>query len=74
MDKTFKSYEGKIEELNDIIRQLDSGDVDLSTSIEKFQEGLDLFKSCNEILKKAEASVKIIKDVNEKYIEENFER
>lgn len=73
MDKSFKNYEKKIEALSDIIRDLDSGNEDLSASIENFQKGVDLFKECNEILNKAEASVKVIKEVNEAYIVENFQ-
>jgi len=73
MSQSFKSYEEKIDALSEIIRSLDSGSVDLSASLEKFQEGVDLFKACNEILNQAEASVKIIKEVNNQYIEENFE-
>ena len=41
-------------------------DLDLDTSVKKFEEGMELSKKCNEILQKAEKKITILIDGEEK--------
>ena len=44
-------------ELEQIVQQLERGDVPLDEAIAKFQEGMELSQFCNETLTKAEETV-----------------
>ena len=44
-------------ELEQIVQQLERGDVPLDEAIAKFQEGMALIQYCNETLTKAEETV-----------------
>ena len=48
------NFEKAILKLEQIVEQLESGDLPLEEAINKYKEGLKLTKYCNEELKKAE--------------------
>ena len=50
-------FEEQIKELESIINELESGEVDLDTSIEKYTKAMSLVKSCDEKLKKIDEQV-----------------
>ena len=54
--KTIK-FEEAMSELEQIVQQLERGDVPLDEAIAKFQEGMALSQYCNETLTKAEETV-----------------
>ena len=65
MAKTVK-FEEQIKELESIINELESGEVDLDTSIEKYTKAMSLVKSCDEKLKKIDEQVsKLVTENNE---------
>ena len=51
------SFEENLEELEAIVKKLESGEVPLDEAIDKFNDALKLAKKCNEKLKAAEESV-----------------
>ena len=51
-------------ELEQIVQQLERGDVPLDEAIAKFQEGMALSQYCNETLTKAEETVRAMITVN----------
>lgn len=56
-------FEDKINELEEIINELETGDIDLDSSIEKYTKAMKLVKECDDKLKSVEESVnKIIKE------------
>ncbi len=56
-------FEDKIKELETIINELESGDIDLDSSIEKYTKAMKLVNECDNKLKKIEDQVnKIIKE------------
>lgn len=57
--KKEETFESALEKLEKIIIELESGEVDLDNSINKYKEAMDLVKFCNEKLENA------IKTVNE---------
>lgn len=67
------SYEDAIEELEKIIEELESNDLSLKDSMDKFKRGIALYNHCNEILSKMEGEVKVlIKDDNGNLNDEDF--
>ncbi len=50
-------FEEQIKELESIINELENGEVDLDTSIEKYTKAMSLVKSCDEKLKKIDEQV-----------------
>ena len=57
MVKKEKKFEAAMSELEQIVQQLERGDVPLDEAIAKFQEGMALSQYCNETLTKAEETV-----------------
>lgn len=58
-----KSFEEKLEELEAIVKELESGNVDLDKAISKYTEAMTLAKDCSDTLKASEEKVnKILKE------------
>ena len=56
-------FEDKIKELESIINELENGEIDIDTSIEKYTKAMKLVKECDDKLKNIEEQVnKIVKD------------
>ena len=62
MAKTQKSFEDKLNMLEDIISKLENGDAPLEECISLYEKGITLSKDCIKILDEAEQKVKIISD------------
>ena len=54
------SFEDSMKKLETIVDELDKGEFSLEDSLQKFEEGLKLGKSCREILDKAELRVRTL--------------
>lgn len=63
-------FEDKIKELESIINELESGEIDLDSSIEKYTRAMKLVNECDEKLKSIEEQVNKI--VNENGTLEDF--
>lgn len=64
-------FEDKLKELESIINELESGEIDLDSSIEKYTKAMTLVKECDEKLKNVEEQVNKI--VTESGSLEDFE-
>ena len=49
-NKKEKSFEENLENLENIVKKLENGDIPLDEAIEKFNEGMKLANECNKIL------------------------
>jgi exodeoxyribonuclease VII small subunit len=57
------TFEESLKKLEEIVKDLENGNVQLDDAINKFKEAMDLSKTCNEKLKSAEENVnKILKE------------
>ncbi|MBR4618994.1 MAG: exodeoxyribonuclease VII small subunit [Bacilli bacterium] len=65
------SFEENLEKLEQLVKDLENGNVCLDDAIEKYQEAMKLAKICDDKLKKAESA--ITKIVNDNGTLENFE-
>lgn len=62
-EKKEKTFEESLVKLEEIVKNLESGQVPLDDAIAKFTEAMELSKSCNERLKNAEENInKILKE------------
>ena len=63
MEKKEKTFEESLNELENIVKELEQGDVDLDKAISKYSEAMKLAKSCGDKLNQATESVnKILKE------------
>ena len=69
-----KKFEEAIIELEGIIKQLESGELSLDDSMEKFKQGVELANVCNKKLEQAEKSItQLIENTDGTVTEEKFE-
>ena len=66
------NFEDTMKKLENIANELEKGDLDLDTSINKFEESMKLSKKCNEILENAEKRISILINNGEDIKEEDF--
>jgi exodeoxyribonuclease VII small subunit len=59
-----KTFEEKLKELENIVNELESGDIDLDSSIEKYTMAMKLVKECDKKLKCVEEKVNKIVSEN----------
>jgi len=57
MEEKEKTFEQKIKELELIVSQLESGNVDLDDAINKYTSAMQIAKECSEKLKNAEEQI-----------------
>ena len=55
-----KSFESSLEALEQIVRQLEEGDLPLEKSLELFEQGIRLSRECQERLGQAERRIEIL--------------
>ena len=70
MSKTSNNFEENMQGLENIVQELEMGDLNLEESIKKFEKGIELSKKCNEILEDAEKKITILIKKEDKIEEE----
>ncbi len=65
-------FEDAIKQLEDIAKELESGELTLDESVAKFEEGIKLSKKCSSMLEQAEKKINILIENGEEIKEENF--
>jgi exodeoxyribonuclease VII small subunit len=59
-EKKEEKFEVTLEKLQGLVRELESGDCSLEDSIKKFEQGMELARSCQERLNLAEQKIEIL--------------
>ncbi len=59
------TFESQIETLEEIVNQLEQGDLPLNESLTQFEKGIKLTKDCQTMLNKAEQKVMLLSEVND---------
>ena len=62
-----------MKKLEEIASELEKNDLDLDTSVTKFEEGMKLSKQCSKILEDAEKRISILIQNEDGVVEEAFE-
>lgn len=55
-----KTFEQTMEELEQVVRKLENGDIPLEESLDLFEQGIKLTKSCQTMLDNAEKKVSML--------------
>lgn len=61
-----ENFETSLMNLEKIVTELESGNLSLEDSLERYKQGIDLIKNCNKLIEDAEKEVaKLTKDFKE---------
>ena len=60
MELKVKDFESALKSLEDIVVQLESGDLTLDRALELFEEGVQVSRFCNSKLEEAERKVEVL--------------
>ncbi len=66
MSEKKMTFETSMVQLEEIVAQLESGDLPVEQSIQRFEEGLKLLSYCSEVLQKAEQKVTVLTKQSDK--------
>lgn len=66
------NFEKNMSDLENIVTELEKGDLNLDESISKFEEGIKISKQCNKILEEAEKKITILLEKDGEVKEEKF--
>ncbi|TAL59512.1 MAG: exodeoxyribonuclease VII small subunit [Legionella sp.] len=53
-------FEQSISELEEIVRQLEKGELTLEDSLKQFEKGISLARGCQDVLKEAEQKIEML--------------
>ena len=68
-----QTYEESMKELEQVVKDLESGELSLDESIKKFEKGMKLSKYCNSLLEDAEKKITVlIENESGELVEEDF--
>jgi len=70
--KQYKDFESALARLEEITEKLESGEIKLEESLELYSEGVEIAAYCSQKLSEAEKKVLILKERNQKLVEESF--
>ncbi len=60
MELKVRDFESALKSLEDIVLQLETGDLTLDRALELFEEGINISRFCNSKLEEAERKVEIL--------------
>ena len=72
--KNSKSIESRLTDLETILEELESGDLELDQALKKFEQGVKLSRECQKTLEDAELKIKILMDNELKETDENLDQ
>ena len=67
-----KSFEELMQNLENIVQELEKGELNLDDSVAKFEEGMKISKECNQILENAEKRISILLEKDGEIEEKDF--
>ena len=68
-----ENFEESMKKLEEIVVELENGNLNLDESVSKFEEGMKISKQCNKILKESEKKITILLNNDGEIKEEKFE-
>ena len=70
--KSATLFEDSLKELEEIVEQLEQGDISLEESLKSFEQGVKLTRTCQKSLQEAEQKVQILLEKNGQQTLESF--
>lgn len=71
-EKSAPSFESGLQELESIVKEMESGDLPLERALELFEKGMRLSESCRKQLEEAETRIEILVRKGDKVQPEQF--
>jgi exodeoxyribonuclease VII small subunit len=69
-----KTFEQSLKQLENIVRELESGDLPLELAIKKFEEGIELSRFCSQKLEETERRITmLVKNSSGEIVEKPFQ-
>lgn len=68
-----EKFEDKIAKLEQIVADLEKGNLSLDDSVKRFEDGMKISKECSQMLDSAEKKITILLENDGELKEENFE-
>jgi len=68
-----ENFEESMKKLENIVTELENGNLNLDESVKKFEEGMKIAKQCNIILEDAEKKITILLERDGELKEEDFD-
>lgn len=62
--KKVTDFESSLKTLEDLVRQMEQGDMPIEDALKAFEEGIGLTRECQTILEKAEQKVQVLVESN----------
>lgn len=72
-DEQEPDFESSLEELESLVEALESGELSLAESLERFKRGVTLSKQCHEMLDQARQSVEVLSDPDDESSAQEFD-
>ena len=73
MKEEKNTFEDNMANLENIINELEKGNLNLDESMKKFEEGMKLSQECSKMLDEADKKITILLEKNGSIEEENFD-
>lgn len=67
-----ENFETKMQALEQIVSDLEKGDLNLEESVKKFEEGMKISKECGKMLEETEKRITILLNDEDEVVEEEF--
>ena len=67
------NFEDAMKKLEEIAIELEKNELDLDSSVEKFEEGMKLSKQCSQMLEDAEKKISVLINTEDGIVEKDFE-
>ena len=68
-----ENFEESMKKLENIVIELENGNLNLDESVKRFEDGMKLAKQCNNILENAEKRITILLEKDGELKEEDFD-
>ena len=68
-----ENFEESMKKLEEVVVELENGNLNLDESVSKFEEGMKIAKQCNGMLETAEKKITILLEKDGELKEENFD-
>lgn len=68
-----ENFEESMKTLEEIVSELENGNLNLDESVKKFEQGMKIAKQCNTILEDAEKKITILLEKDGELKEEDFD-
>ena len=67
-----ENFEESMLKLEEIVKELENGNLNLDESVNKFEEGMKISKQCNKMLEEAEKKITVLLEKDGEIKEEEF--